>query len=134
VFGDTDVTLSIKLHFLRTFDDPHVGFKIKDRFGIVMFETNSYCMRKVIGTVHKNEVLTTHFKFKMGLVSGEYTITVGVANHGYAETEFHEPLIYSHDIATFTVLKNNSSIIWAGIYNLLPEFSNIRESAEIEIT
>lgn len=134
VVSDSEITLSIKVLFLQTFNDPHVGFKIRDRLGVVIFETNSFCMHKIIGTVYKNECITTNFTFKIGLISGEYTITVGVANEGYAETEFHEPLIYTHGLAQFTVLKNTNTIVWAGIYNLLPEFSFVKEPSEIGLT
>jgi lipopolysaccharide transport system ATP-binding protein len=134
VISDSDVTLSIKLLFLKAFDDPHVGFKIRDRLGVVMFETSSYCMRKIIGTANKNEILTTSFKFKLGLICGEYTVTVGVANKGYAESEFREHLIYVHGVKKFTILKNSNAIVWAGIYNLLPEFSCAREPSIINVT
>lgn len=131
IMSDSEVSLSIKILFLHAFNDPHVGFKIRDRLGVVMFETNSFCMRKAIGRVNKNELLTINFTFKIGLTSGEYTVTVGVANEGYAETEFQQPLIYIHKALKFTVLTNNDTILWAGIYNLLPEFSFVKDSSKI---
>jgi lipopolysaccharide transport system ATP-binding protein len=133
VISDSEVTLSVKILFLQAFNDPHVGFKIRDRLGVVMFETNSFCMGKIIGSVYKNELVTMNFTFTMGLINGEYTITVGVANEGYAETEFHEPLLYAHNAAKFVVLRNYNTFLWAGIYNLLPKFSFIKESSQLEL-
>jgi lipopolysaccharide transport system ATP-binding protein len=121
--SETNITIIISLHFLQAFDDPHVGFKIRNRFGDVVFETNSYCMRRSIGPVDADASLTVNFAFCAALAPGEYTITLGVADSGYGDGQFHHQLIYRHDIAPFVVLRNMESIQWDGIVNLFPELA-----------
>lgn len=131
IVSDSEVTLLIKISFLEEFDDPHIGFKIRDRLGAVIFETNSFCMNKTIGKVLKGETVAVGFKFKAGFVYGDYTITIGIANGGYSRTEFREVLGHYHGIAKITVLKNNDAIIWAGIYNVAPVFTIMREESKV---
>jgi lipopolysaccharide transport system ATP-binding protein len=112
--------LSIILLFSESFEDPHVGFKIRDRTGSVIFETNTFCMGQKIGEVVKDTLLETRFNFNVPLLEGEYTITLGVADGGFGEGQFKRTLVYAHNLTTLKVLKNQDSIVWAGIVNLQP--------------
>jgi lipopolysaccharide transport system ATP-binding protein len=118
--SDEHVSIRFRLHFLTAQDDPHVGFKIRDRFGAVLFETNTYCMGETIGPVAAGDRITVDFPFAAPFVQGEYTISIGVANGGFGEGLFKKQLIYAHEVGRFTVLRNLEGIMWSGIFNLAP--------------
>ncbi|MBE9032833.1 ABC transporter ATP-binding protein [filamentous cyanobacterium LEGE 11480] len=100
--------------------DPHVGFKIRNRQGEVIFETNTQCMGQTPGAIGANELLEVRFRCQVPLWDGQYTISVGVANEAIGPAIFRRTLIYAHDLAVLTILKNPKDIIWAGITNLNP--------------
>lgn len=125
IISDKDIIISLTVLFEEYFNDPHVGFKIRDRFGVVLFDTNTYSMKTSIGPVSKNEHLTVNFKFRAGFSPGEYTITVGIANGGYVGG-FKEVLLYGHNLTKLTVLKNNETLTWNGVYNVSPLLSILR--------
>lgn len=112
--------LSIILLFSESFEDPHVGFKIRDRTGSVIFETNTLCMGQKIGEVVKGTLLEIRFNFNVPLLEGEYTITVGVADGGLSEGQFKRTLVYAHNLSVLKVLRNQDSIFWSGVVNLQP--------------
>jgi lipopolysaccharide transport system ATP-binding protein len=116
----TTVSLALTIRFAETVDDPHVGFKIHDRTGMVIFETNTYCMRRPIGCVQAG-LLRVVFTFPCRLVWGEYTLTVGVAEHGRGLGDFERVLLYATHVSGFTVARNTDDIVWAGLVNLEPE-------------
>lgn len=120
LLSEERVHLKIAYRLHRRLSDPHVGFKIRNKFGTVVFETNTYCMGKTIGTSDSNTELVTTFSFSIDLIQGEYTVTIGMTNGGFAEGSFEESLSYLHDVLAFTVLPNPSSIKWAGIVNIHP--------------
>jgi lipopolysaccharide transport system ATP-binding protein len=121
------------LRFLVAQDDPHVGFKIRDRFGMVLFETNTYCMNEVIGPVDAGERVAVDFPFLATLVQGDYTISIGVANGGFGEGLFKKQLVYAHEVGHFKILRNLQGIMWSGIVNLQPSVYVYR-SADIPDT
>lgn len=121
VVADEVVTLKIDFRTKEAFDDPHVGFKIRNRFGVVLFETNTYCMRTLIGPTKAGCMLSVQFSFAFSLFPDEYTITVGLANGGYGEGAFTEVLCYLHEVSAFVALPNPTAIIWAGVTNLQPQ-------------
>jgi lipopolysaccharide transport system ATP-binding protein len=120
VVADAAVRLQIDYRARRRLDDPHVGFKIRNRFGVVLFETNSYCMREQLGAVEAGGALSVQFSFAMALAPDEYTITVGLGNGGYGEGNFREVLNYLHEVTTFVALPNQHAIVWSGQVNLAP--------------
>jgi lipopolysaccharide transport system ATP-binding protein len=123
LFGDTTMELRLRYRILRVLEDPHVGFKIRNRFGAVLFETNSYCMGISIGPRGTGEVLAISFRFPVLLAPGDYTVTVGLANRGFGEGSFEEGLSFEHDVHAFSVVRGSGSIVWTGSINLRPELS-----------
>lgn len=123
-----ELLITYLMHDLIT--DPHIGFKVRDKYGSVIFETNTYCMGRNIGEIKAGNQLATSFRFPVDLIPGDYTITVGLGNEGYGESSFKESLSYLHDVLMFQVLPNVSDIVWGGIVNLHPQFncSIIQES------
>ncbi len=132
IISDQQVMLRIDYRVHRALDDPHIGFKIRNRHGVVLFETNSYCMNQFPGPVAAGEVLSASFSFAMTLAPQEYTLTVGFSNGGYDEGSFHEVLNYLHEVSAFTVLPNTAAIRWAGMTNLAPRFDCDRLSCNPE--
>jgi lipopolysaccharide transport system ATP-binding protein len=122
IIADQAVQLRIDYRTARDLDDPHIGFKIRNRHGVVLFETNSYCMGQFPGPVGAGQVLSASFSFTMALAPDEYTLTVGFSNGGYDEGSFREVLSYLHEVSAFTVLPNTAAIRWAGMTNLAPRF------------
>jgi lipopolysaccharide transport system ATP-binding protein len=118
--SDQRVRLNVVFRFLQDCDDPHVGFKIRNRFGAVLFETNSYCMKRQLGAVAANATLAVEFAFVLNLFAGEYTVTVGLASGGYGEGSFEEILSHLHDVTAIAVVPNPDAITWAGQVNLDP--------------
>ena len=126
VICDQRVSLKIHYSFSDDLSDPHVGFKIRNKFGNVIFETNTFCMNKQIKTVKLGEILETEFSFSMSIYPGDYTVTVGLANKGYGGGLFEEYLNYAHDVMSIKVLPNPDGIIWDGIINLNPHVSFVK--------
>jgi lipopolysaccharide transport system ATP-binding protein len=124
------IAVRFAVRFNTPQNDPHVGFKIRDRMGIVVFETNTYCMKREVGCVAAGETLVIDFPFVSALIEGEYTVSIGVANGGHGEGLFHHQLIYAHDVTHFQVLRNLDSIMWSGVVNLFPSLNVIRESRQ----
>jgi len=120
IIANRHVELRVDYRANRDLDDPHVGFKIRNRFGVVLFETNSYCMRETPGAVPAGALLSASFHFNMALAPEEYTITVGLGNGGYDEGSFREVLNYLHEVSTFVVLPDSDAIVWSGMVNLAP--------------
>ncbi len=123
LMADEQVTLALDFRIHQDLDDPHPGFKIRDRFGVVMYETNSYCMHQTLGSAQAGSLLSVQFSFALNLFPSEYTITVGFANGGYDEGSFREVLCYLHEVSPFVVMRNPASALWAGHVNLQPQLS-----------
>lgn len=116
----TTVSLAVTIRLAEMFEDPHVGFKIHDRTGLVIFETNTYCMRQRIGRVQAG-IIRSVFTFRCRLVWGEYTLTIGVADQGYGLGLFKRQLLYATHVSAFTVAQNTDDIVWSGLVNLEPQ-------------
>lgn len=114
------VDLRIRYRIHRRLQDPHVGFKIRNKTGAVIFESNTYCMGRTPGPAQPDSDLDLSFAFPVDLIAGDYTITVGLANEGSAGGVFRESLSYLHDVLSFKVLPNPASITWDGIVNIHP--------------
>jgi lipopolysaccharide transport system ATP-binding protein len=90
---------------------------------VVLFETNTYCMRAHLGAAAAGSILSVRVSFTLSLRPDEYTITVGLANGGYGEGAFREVVCYLHEVSALAVLPNPAAITWAGAVNLSPQLS-----------
>lgn len=123
VISESKVELRIGYRIQRALADPHVGFKIRNRLGSVIFETNTYCMRQPIGAAAAGTELWVSFGMPIDLAPGDYTVTIGMANEGSGTGQFKESLSYLHEIESFKVLPNPDAIIWDGMINIHPTVS-----------
>ena len=121
LLADEAVTLQVDYLLHQDVADPHVGFKIRNRYGAVLFETNSYCMRQAPGPARAGAVLSASFALNLSLFPDEYTLTVGLGAGGHGEGSFEQVLNYLHEVHSFTVSPNPASIAWSGLVNLHPQ-------------
>lgn len=121
LLADQQATLQIDYLLHQDVADPHVGFKIRNRYGVVLFETNSYCMRRAPGPRAAGAVLSARFSLPLSLFPDEYTITVGLGAGGHGEGSFDKVLNYLHEVHSFTVAPNPDAIVWSGLVNLHPQ-------------
>jgi lipopolysaccharide transport system ATP-binding protein len=121
LLADAPVTLQVDYLLREDVADPHIGFKLRNRYGVVLFETNSYCMGRAPGPARAGSVLSACFTMPLALAPDEYTVTVGLGAGGYGAGEFERVLNYLHDVAAFVVVHNPASITWAGMVNLQPQ-------------
>jgi lipopolysaccharide transport system ATP-binding protein len=124
------ITISVGFKTLKSLREPHVGFKVRDRFGRVIFETSSLCMRQNPESLGADEILVGNFKFPVRMAPEEYSIVVGFSEGSVGDRDYREALIYVQDVTSFTVVSSPSDIIWAGISHLDPEFAWSIVSAE----
>ncbi|MEJ1974420.1 MAG: ABC transporter ATP-binding protein [Lacunisphaera sp.] len=117
-----DMIISVGIRSQRTLPQPHIGFKVCDKLGRVIFETSSLCMRQAPATLQAGEVIVGNFRFKTSLSEGEYSVVVGFAEGSVGDRDYNEALIYVHQVRRFTVLRATADIIWEGISHLYPSF------------
>lgn len=118
--SESTVTLEIVVRFDGAYDDPHVGFQIRNARGEAVFMTNTHCMGMRLDAVGPRDEVAVSFRFRAALAPGDYSVTTGIANGGLLEGFFREALSRTQDVRKFTVLKNRSSILWSGTYNIAP--------------
>jgi lipopolysaccharide transport system ATP-binding protein len=123
LLSGSEVVLIVRYHIHRFLKDPHVGFKIRDKFGTVLFETHSHALGQTLGPAASGQHLECRFVFRMPLAPGEYSVTVGLANGATPEGTFAETLSYLHNVAAFTLLPDVTGYRWAGICDLKPRLS-----------
>jgi len=103
-------------------EEPHFGFFIRNRFGQVIFESNTYCMSIKTMPVPANSTVTVFFTIMVPLIPGEYSISLGISNKGIKGTrgDFKEYLGIFNDVKNISILKNDNSIQYGGIFNMNP--------------
>lgn len=130
---DQSVQLVVRIQFHQSFDDPHVGFKVRDRTGLDLFMTNTYVMGQSLGSVTANEVLELSFNFCVNIIEGDYTVTIGVADSGYGQGMFRTTLVYAHSVLSFKVLRAPDKNLWFGLVNLNPKLI-VRRGQSIHVS
>lgn len=121
--SEENVTIKILAEFKKYFDDPHVGFQIKNNRGEPVFMTTTHGLKIKIGEMMQNTTIEVCFSFDAKFCEGQYTITAGVANGVGLDGQFKESLARMQNILAFTVLRNYESIRWAGVFNVSPKCS-----------
>jgi lipopolysaccharide transport system ATP-binding protein len=69
----------------------------------------------------KGETAEVNWVMNFPLQAGTYSFSVGVANRGFDWGSFEEYLFLSHEVNIITVISNSQSIIYSGIFNMIPE-------------
>lgn len=105
----------------KYFDRPAFGLIVRDRLGRSIFETSTYAMGMPDRPVAANTSVSVRFAFFFNLRAGEYSFSVGVANRGFARSEFEEYSLLMHDVEQLKVIESASSIAYGGIFNMNPD-------------
>jgi lipopolysaccharide transport system ATP-binding protein len=114
IVGGEKVTLRVIVHVYQDLDSPIIGFYVKDRLGQALFGDNTFLSyrEKPVHCRQGNE-LRSDFVFYMPLLpSGEYSITIAIAN---GTQEIHEQHHWIHDAVLF---KSESSSVAAGLIGI----------------
>jgi lipopolysaccharide transport system ATP-binding protein len=119
------VDLAAAVQFHEAVEDPHLGFKLHNKDGLVMFETVTYCLRHMVGRVQAGETVVFHFRFEATVQPGEYTVTIGVSDGGYNLSEYRRQLAYRSHCVPLNVARDES-FPWSGLVNLRPSASSER--------
>lgn len=117
--GD-EIGLSISANFNEGKIDPHIGFGIRNKLGIVIYEANTYTLGYRSDSVQAGGIVTAIFSMKCDLAPGTYELMVGVASGGYDRGSFDEAIFFDQSFLIFEVAAGDS-VGWAGLYNMQPE-------------
>ncbi|NUW73833.1 ABC transporter ATP-binding protein [Vibrio mediterranei] len=113
-FPGDQVTLRARFHCGSLLNEPHVGFRVADRFGVSVFETNTHCMGVKSEEIKKGNDLTVEFSFCLNVGHGEFSIDFALVNEGINERSFRESLLMCHNVININVIENKSSFIFSG--------------------
>jgi len=119
--SEQNLKIVFEIKTLRDLSDPHYGISIKNKFGVSIFETNTYCMGINTLPVKKGQHITVTFEMRCPLAPGDYPISLGVAEKGFDHGSFEEYILILQDIEILKVLSNNQSIIFSGVFNMHPK-------------
>ncbi|MCK2127065.1 Wzt carbohydrate-binding domain-containing protein [Thauera aromatica] len=120
VVGDAEVTVRVEVVFNAAFQDPHVGFQLRNKRGEAVFMTHTHGMGQAIGPVAPGQCVQVDFSFKAMLAPGDYTVTAGVADTGVPGGAVRSSIARVHDAFGFSVGRNPYGIAWDGLCNLAP--------------
>lgn len=120
VVGDAELGVRVDVLFNDHFQDPHVGFQVRNRRGEAVFMTHTHGLGQAIGPVAPGRRVRVEFRFRAILAPGEYTVTAGVADAGASDGAVQTSLARVHDAFGFSVARNPYGIAWDGVCNLQP--------------
>lgn len=108
----------VKLH--KDFDRPAFGLIIRDRLGRSIFETSTYAMRMADLSIVGGTQVKVRFIFNFNVRAGQYSFSIGVANRGFARSEFEEYSLLMHDVQQLQVVESAIATHYGGIFNMNP--------------
>lgn len=111
----------VKLH--KDFDRPAFGLIVRDRIGRSIFETSTYAMRMAEKPIPAGTQVCVRFQFNFNLRAGQYSFSIGVANRGFARSEFEEYSLLMHDVEQLQVVESSTAAFYGGIFNMNPAAS-----------
>ncbi len=125
--SEEGIKIIYEVKALKDLDEPHYGLHIRDKLGLSIFETNTYCMKYQSKKLSQNQIVKVIWEMKVPLVSGTYSFSVGVANRGFDIGSFNEYLLLIHDVDFIKILSNDDAIMFGGIVNLNPNVRTIQK-------
>jgi ABC-type polysaccharide/polyol phosphate transport system ATPase subunit len=125
VESESKLSVEYSVEFLEDVDKPAFGIIVRDKLGRSIFETSSFAMNEVVRPAVAGEVRVVRFTFDFNLRAGDYFISIGVANRGFARSEFEQSTLLMHDVEKVTVVSADGAIHYGGIYNMKPSFSEV---------
>lgn len=117
-----DMIVSLGFAIQQPLAEPHVGFKVRDRLGRVLFETSSLCLREAPAPAQAGDLLVGNFRFKVTLADGEYGLVVGLSEGAVGDRDYRRALFYVQQVRTFVVVPSPGDVLWSGMVHLYPKF------------
>lgn len=120
VHSGDHLSIRITAVFQDHHHDPHIGFGIRNKMGIMIYEANTYTLKHVTREIYPGQKLSVGFSFPCLLAPGTYEIMIGVADGGYDLGSFERSLFFDQSFMLLEVAVGTNTG-WAGIYDLQPE-------------
>lgn len=121
--SETTLTVQYCVLLKKDFERPAFGLIVRDRLGRSLYETSTFAMRmKEFPIVGGKEVIV-RFDFNFNLRAGQYSFSVGVADKGFARSEFEEYSLLMHDVEQIQVFETAEADFYGGIFNMRPTVS-----------
>jgi ABC-type polysaccharide/polyol phosphate transport system ATPase subunit len=120
VHSDDEVIISFSFLTLRDIEDPAFGILIRNRYGMSVFGTNTYCLHQKTPPLQSGKKYQVSYRLKVPLQPDDYLITIAIDNKGKATNSFDEYLLRLNDITTLKVVHNEKQPIYEGVTNLNP--------------
>lgn len=114
----TAVELVVRIRLRQDLDDPHIGFRLRDRLGNTLHETNTYCHRQMIGLANIGDIVVARFLFALPLTAGHYSIGASLGNRGNGKWSIEETILFLPDVISFEVTASPHPPYWAGTIDL----------------
>jgi lipopolysaccharide transport system ATP-binding protein len=124
IYSGDEITFRISAKFGNHCKEPHIGFGIRNRLGITVYETNTRCMGIFPQPVKPGESLTVEYTFRCNVSAGSYEAVVGVADGGSSSLSLNRPLFYDQTFTIFEVITNDT-LRWSGLCNIEPRIKII---------
>ncbi|KJH87154.1 sugar ABC transporter ATP-binding protein [Pseudomonas fluorescens] len=118
--SEKDLVVQYVVALKKYFDRPAFGLIIRDRVGRSIFETTTYGLRMVEVPIASGKQAVVRFHMNFNLKAGQYSFSVGVANRGYAKSEFEEYSLLMHDVEQIHVIESQSAAAYGGVFNMHP--------------
>ncbi|MDQ7978068.1 ABC transporter ATP-binding protein [Paraburkholderia sp. SARCC-3016] len=119
--SESELTVQYVVRLLKDFERPAFGLIIRDRVGRSIFETSTYAMRLEERPIASGSLVKVRFQLEFNLRVGHYSFSVGVANKGFARSEFEERTLLMHDVEQIEVLESSDAAFYGGIFNMRPK-------------
>lgn len=97
------------------FDDPHLGFQIRDAKNNIIYETNTSDMIEKI--TKNNDEIHACFNLENNLCKGEYTMSFGLANNSEGNGSFEKIIADQSSPIVFNVYRETNKL-WSGFSNM----------------
>lgn len=120
IYSGDDVSIRVKVTFSERYNDPHVGFGVRNKMGLSIYEANTYTLGHKLNPVSAGDSLTVIFKFPCQLAPGSYELMIGVADSGYDSGSFETALFFEQSFMLLEVAAGDDSG-WGGLCNFQPE-------------
>lgn len=122
IYSGDPISICVSIDFHDHCRDPHIGFGLRSKMGVTIYEANTYTLKHKTRPVAPGERLTVTFSFPCRLAPGTYEVVIGVADVGLDRGSFERALFFDQSFMLFEVAAGDNDG-WAGIYDLLPEIT-----------
>lgn len=127
ITSEDNIILDIKFKALSTLKGPHFGFKVRNKYGQVIYETSSWWLGMKSVTMDKNSTLHAQFFMNFPLAQGDYSFSLGIADKEIGQGLYEDYHLMLHDILIIHVITNTKSTFFNGIFNMKPLLSLIED-------